>query len=296
MSECRFSKKLNELRNAAGLTQAELANVLSVSDKVISKWENGLSSPDIDMLVRIADYFGVSTDVMLGKEKDSAGGTAERVMDEFKEMDKVQAILAAFDISRALVPAMFDSMAKTGGNEELSMPSVNRALARNCISNEDFYNLSVCTEDVNMAVMLFRNRNDFQWLNDRGKNQKIAELFAFLSDVDALSICYYVHSKQCSWDFTVEYIAEHTGVSVEKTKQILDTSVGLELCARRKAHLLSGETDIYSTLGDGDVLALITLAYERQNDWCSKAYNYCRNEGCKMIRGNANGGGGNESV
>ncbi len=41
MSKCRFSEKLNELRTEKGLTQAELASVLSVSDKVISKWENG---------------------------------------------------------------------------------------------------------------------------------------------------------------------------------------------------------------------------------------------------------------
>ena len=49
-------------RKQAGLTQAGLAEKLNYSDKTISKWERGESSPDISVLVDIADLFGVSID------------------------------------------------------------------------------------------------------------------------------------------------------------------------------------------------------------------------------------------
>jgi transcriptional regulator with XRE-family HTH domain len=50
------------LRTEAGMTQAALAEVLSYSDKAVSKWERADSIPDVFMLKRIADYFGTTID------------------------------------------------------------------------------------------------------------------------------------------------------------------------------------------------------------------------------------------
>lgn len=58
--------KIAQLRKAKGLTQAALAADLGVSSQAVSKWENGLSCPDIQLLPQIADYFGISTDELLG--------------------------------------------------------------------------------------------------------------------------------------------------------------------------------------------------------------------------------------
>ena len=67
MTELRdtIAKNICDLRIGAGMTQLALAEVLSYSDKAISKWERGESVPDIFMLKRIADYFGVSVDYLL---------------------------------------------------------------------------------------------------------------------------------------------------------------------------------------------------------------------------------------
>ncbi len=63
-----IAKNICDLRTGAGMTQLALAEVLSYSDKAISKWERGESVPDIFMLKRIADYFGVSVDYLLEDE------------------------------------------------------------------------------------------------------------------------------------------------------------------------------------------------------------------------------------
>lgn len=57
-----------ELRKNHNLTQAELAEKLNYSDKAVSKWERGESVPDISVLKRIADLFGVKVDYLLTSE------------------------------------------------------------------------------------------------------------------------------------------------------------------------------------------------------------------------------------
>lgn len=54
-----------QLRRDAGMTQLELADLLSYSDKAVSKWERGESIPDIVTLKAIADRFSVSVDFLL---------------------------------------------------------------------------------------------------------------------------------------------------------------------------------------------------------------------------------------
>lgn len=60
--------RIFELRTAAGYTQVTLAKMLGVSKQAVSNWENDNIQPSIDMLVRLADTFNVTTDYLLGRE------------------------------------------------------------------------------------------------------------------------------------------------------------------------------------------------------------------------------------
>jgi len=62
------AKNISELRQANKMTQMELAEKLNYSDKAISKWERAESSPDISVLVEIADLFGVTLDYLVKAE------------------------------------------------------------------------------------------------------------------------------------------------------------------------------------------------------------------------------------
>ena len=57
-----------ELRRAASMTQDALAEKLGVTYQAVSKWENGISCPDIALIPAISDIFGVSIDTLFGKE------------------------------------------------------------------------------------------------------------------------------------------------------------------------------------------------------------------------------------
>ncbi len=62
----RFSENIKTLRKQKGLTQEELAEQLNISFQTVSKWENGVSMPDIALLPVLAECFSLSIDELLG--------------------------------------------------------------------------------------------------------------------------------------------------------------------------------------------------------------------------------------
>ena len=63
-----FPQTLKELRLERQLTQSALADLLIINQRTISSWETGIREPDYEMLVKIAKFFDVTTDYLLGVE------------------------------------------------------------------------------------------------------------------------------------------------------------------------------------------------------------------------------------
>ena len=62
----RFGEILMQLRQEKHLSQAELGRIIYVSGGTISNYENGVHYPDVEKLFKLADYFEVSIDYLLG--------------------------------------------------------------------------------------------------------------------------------------------------------------------------------------------------------------------------------------
>lgn len=58
--------KIKKLRSIGNINQNDFANLISVSQQSISNWENGVTDPDAEVIVRIAKHFHVTTDYLLG--------------------------------------------------------------------------------------------------------------------------------------------------------------------------------------------------------------------------------------
>ncbi len=69
MNQQKVGQFLKELRNEKSITQAELAEVLGVSNRSISRWENGSTMPDFDLLIELAKYYGVEVGEILDGER-----------------------------------------------------------------------------------------------------------------------------------------------------------------------------------------------------------------------------------
>ena len=74
--EC-FGERLRDLRRCMNLTQKNLADILQTNTSSVCEWECGRSQPDLVALAKIANYFDVTADYLLGLE------------DEFGEKKKI---------------------------------------------------------------------------------------------------------------------------------------------------------------------------------------------------------------
>lgn len=61
--------KIKELRKECGLTQKQLAKLINKSETGVASWEQGLSEPCINDLIKLCKIFNVSADYLLGLEK-----------------------------------------------------------------------------------------------------------------------------------------------------------------------------------------------------------------------------------
>lgn len=80
--ELSIGKVISSLRKEKGITQEELANVVGVSTPAVSKWESGISYPDITFLPIIARYFNISTDKLLDFQKDLTKDEVGKIVKE----------------------------------------------------------------------------------------------------------------------------------------------------------------------------------------------------------------------
>ena len=65
-----MKNRIKQLRQERGLSQSQFVKCLSVSKQSISNWENGKVYPPIKMVIKIANFFSVSTDYLLEFDKD----------------------------------------------------------------------------------------------------------------------------------------------------------------------------------------------------------------------------------
>ena len=83
-----FGERLKSLRKSKKMTQIELSRVLGVDHTTISKWESGIYETDFETAQRIAQYFGVSADYLLGKEHQEVKNLTEtEILDYQKIID-----------------------------------------------------------------------------------------------------------------------------------------------------------------------------------------------------------------
>ena len=66
----KFGELLAELRQDRKMTQRDLAQILHVSVGTISNYENSVHFPDVEKLMELADFFGVTTDYLLGRSDE----------------------------------------------------------------------------------------------------------------------------------------------------------------------------------------------------------------------------------
>ena len=80
MDQLKIGRFIKSLRQEKGLTQEQLAETLGVTNRSVSRWENGNNLPDMSVLLELAEYFDVDVgEVLDGERKD---GNMDKKMEE----------------------------------------------------------------------------------------------------------------------------------------------------------------------------------------------------------------------
>ena len=84
-----IGKRLAEIRKSKKFKQIELAEMLNVSQQVISNIERGVTAPDIEQLKKFADIYNISLDQLVGREffGDDTDDVERKIISYIKQMD-----------------------------------------------------------------------------------------------------------------------------------------------------------------------------------------------------------------
>lgn len=111
MTNINIGNKIRELRKKKGVTQEGLASVLSVSPQAVSKWESGLTYPDMEIIPVIAGYFEVSMDILFDYDVREMKAKIQKIIDGAWD--------CFFDDTPKYIEVIKDALQEYPGNEEL---------------------------------------------------------------------------------------------------------------------------------------------------------------------------------
>ena len=79
-----LADNIRNLRKAKGLTQEQFAEIMGVSLQSISRWETGVSEPNIQIIAEIADYFETSIDYLVGAKTDKESKELKNLFEDLQ--------------------------------------------------------------------------------------------------------------------------------------------------------------------------------------------------------------------
>ncbi|WP_227851829.1 helix-turn-helix domain-containing protein [Clostridioides sp. ES-S-0123-01] len=88
--------RIKEERLKLGLNQVELAKKFNVTKQTVSNWESGNRIPDTLMLTKLADFFCISVDSLLGRTNNEQIDNYENFIDELDSSDDVKELIKIF--------------------------------------------------------------------------------------------------------------------------------------------------------------------------------------------------------
>lgn len=107
-----LGKRIKELRKAKNITQEQLAEYLEVSSQAVSRWETGLTCPDISNLPRLAELFSITVDELLGVNEEKKRREINEVISDCEaEIDR--------NITENAIHKLRTALTKYPGNDRL---------------------------------------------------------------------------------------------------------------------------------------------------------------------------------
>jgi transcriptional regulator with XRE-family HTH domain len=175
-----LASRLMNLRRESNLSQKKAADALGISQALLSHYENGVREPKLEFIIRACEYYGVSTDYMLGRtdEKSFAGSITLNCSDDDQRRNATAAALIISVLSEAGDALLSGSAAKYIG---LSVFNVLSALCSPVKPYEPLYDAALKTAESAFMTNVRRvkgNGEPDSVLSEKVLRRKYPEQFA----------------------------------------------------------------------------------------------------------------------
>lgn len=213
-----IANNIAEFRKKCGFTQKELAERAGVSSQTVSKWEKGISAPDINLLPTLAKIFNISVDMLLGCST------------EFENVNLDDAYREVAELIMSRIRFSFPKWAKPEGLEERKkcIEEVKKSLYENP-------SWETGLGAFNHKIMYYSKDTGFLGLDDVGRklySEENDELFDFLSRKINRDIIDIIFEYGTGKYISIEYLVDKSGAKEEGVQKCMDF-----LC---KKHVMSG--------------------------------------------------------
>lgn len=122
MKKQTLGMMISSLRKEKGMTQLELAKIMGVTDKAVSKWERDLSFPDINSIPKLAETFDVSIDDLMQVKAES-----KENMSPNKAAEIVDAVLKGIGIAMGIAVSVLAVLGELETNTAFIMLGIGLA-------------------------------------------------------------------------------------------------------------------------------------------------------------------------
>lgn len=130
----------SELLQKYGLTPYKVSKEVGISQSTLSDWKRGKSTPKIDKLQKIADYFGVSVEYLTTGKDESEKKTPTITLKDEKDIAKDLENIMAKLSNKEDGPASFDGTDIPEADQELFAGQIELMLRRLKVINKELYN------------------------------------------------------------------------------------------------------------------------------------------------------------
>ena len=210
----KLAENLQLLRKQKGKTQEELAEIFGVSSQSISKWELGINCPDIMLLPKLADYYRVSIDELLGyKPMSSINSIYIDIKSLIESSDNK--IDDAYKIARLAVASIHDKERKQA--ERLLVGKRDYSLAY----GQEKIGLTICSDE-SVFISSFVDLREYDITTIR----KVANYLNKISDLNTLKVIFglfnlHIKNKDVN-SFSINEIIEETNLDDYTVNKVLN--------------------------------------------------------------------------
>lgn len=223
-----IAKNICEFRKKCGLTQRELSEKVGVSIQTVSKWEKGISLPDVNLLPVIASVFEVSIDRLFGCDSETA---LKDIDDSYKEIADLIVSRIKFTQSKAWYSESVEE-------RRTQIDEIRKLLEENP-SWEAGYGLPYT------KIMYYSKDTGFVGIDDVGKTMfpdEVDELFEFLSKKINRRIVDKLLTNGRRRHISVEFIAEELRAEREEVQKCMNFLMTHRIMGEAEVPLEEGKT------------------------------------------------------